>query len=568
MYKKQQISGSEFICNSLINEGIEVVFGLPGTQNLEFFHALHHSKLKIVVPTSELPASFMANGYYRSSRKIAALTTIPRPGFTFALSGVAEAFLDSVPFLYLCAKPENIKGKKFQHQAIEQKRMIKPIVRAIFEINKTTDVANIIHAAMSSATSDEPGPVYVEIDQSVFNDRINQSQIKLSEKSHAIQSVNDSLVNQAIHEILQAERNLFYLGQGVNHLSVKISYVIEKFNSPVLTTSSGRGILPDVHPLLFPFDMIARGGGKTMKDLILSSDYIIALGCRFSFNGSSAFGYDFPSGKLIHVDWSKAFLNANYLAKYAIHCDTEYFIDQLTRQLKNPELIIKQWPAEDLVSWRKKAIEEIKNHPSIEKYFKDSRGHHPATFFSFLRDCLPENAILVTDSGDHQLLARKYFTVKNPMSYIIPSDFQSMGYGIQSAIGAKLANPNSTVIALVGDGGFNITGSEILTAIREGIELKIIVFRDGYFGLIRNNQVNRFGHSYNAKLISPDYELLSKSLNINFIRLDDKHGKAFSEVLKSPGFAIIEVDIRDSLQFTVSKARKKTKLWLTKLLTH
>ena len=554
MKKKAKIPVSDLICRTLEGLGIEVIFGLPGTQNTHLYRSLHHSSIRNITPTNELAASFMANGYYRSSGKMAVVTTIPGPGFTYALSGIAEAFLDSVPLIFLVGSPEVVKGKTFQHQTIDQKAIVRPIVKEIFEIKDVTQIQDIINKAYLTSLKGEPGPVYVEIDSSVYSETAVFDQSLIEKYSSDISDTFKKQSKKAIAEILKSQRVLFYLGQGANYASAVIREVVELFNAPVLTTSSGRGILPEDHPLLFPYNGVIRGGGKTMKEMIKSSELIVTLGCKFSFNGSSAFQFEFPEEKLIHVDTSSKTLNANYPARFAIQGDVADFISELKKESANLKESIHGWPNDELNDWRKKAQNEIINKNKDDVAFQGSLGYDPATFFENLQENLPKNSIIVTDSGQHQMLARKYYKVLNPRGFIIPSNFQSMGYSIPAAIGAKLASPDSTVLAIIGDGGFNISATELLTAVREKIAIKVIILNDKRFGLIKTNQINKFGYSYSTKLTNPDYAKLAESFGIDFVKLSSKIDD-LKHHLKSSDIILFEVGVKDSMDFLKKRSR-------------
>ncbi|HDO28168.1 MAG TPA: thiamine pyrophosphate-binding protein [Bacteroidetes bacterium] len=556
MKKKTGITGSEIICRTLESLGIEVIFGLPGTQNIHFYRSLHHSSIRAITTTSELAASFMANGYYRSSGKIAAINTISGPGFTYALSGIAEAFLDSVPMLCIVGSPQIIPGKKFAHQAIDQQTIIKPIVKDIFKIANITEIQETLNKAYLSSLNEEPGPVYIEVDDSVYSGSGVFDQTLIKQYSFFKTDSYRELTEKAIAEILKSQRILFYLGQGANQAHAEIRDIVELFNSPVLTTSSGRGILPENHPLLFPFNVVIRGGGKTMKEMIKSSDLIVALGCKFSFNGSGAFQFEFPEKKLIHVDLSSSVLNANYPAKIAIQDDVNDFISELHNKSKNIKNKVTGWPDGELAEWRKKAVDEINGHTEAESYFEGGFAHNPASFFEKLQKHLPENSIIVTDSGQHQMLTRKYYKVPNVRGLIIPSNFQSMGFSIPAAIGAKLAVPDSTVVVIIGDGGFNISATELLTALREKITIKVIILNDKSLGLIRTNQINKFGFDYSTNLLNPDYAKLAESFNIEFVGLSAKKEDHFELNLKSSGITLIEVSLRDSMVFYKKRSKR------------
>ena len=243
------------------------------------------------------------------------------------------------------------------------------------------------------------------------------------------------------------------------------------------------------------------------------------------------------------MDLASAVLNTNYPAKIAIQADVLDFITELRIRCKYPKKEIKRWPNDELVQWRINAVEEIENNKDVESYFKGISTHNPAAFFEKLQKYLPDNPIIVTDCGQHQMLSRKYYKVPNVRGFIIPSNFQSMGFAIPAAIGAKVANPDSTVVVIIGDGGFNVSATELLTALREKLTIKVIIFNDNSLGLIKINQIKKFGFSYSTDILKPDYKKLSESFKMNFVKVSDKNEEEFSVNLKSSSVALFEVSL-------------------------
>lgn len=552
----KKYNGSQIICQSLEQLGINHVFGLPGTQNYILYEALRKSKIHTILPTSEHAASFMANGYYRASGKIAVLVTIPGPGFTYALTGLAEAYLDSVSILHIVGKPKDSPGNSFHLQAIDQRNVAAPIVKAYISVSQIENLQDKLYEAFTTIMSGEPGPVILEVDSNLLDKYFVLEELTPIMKTKFKPASPDSDVLAKVQKVLlQAKRLVLFVGQGGNDSAREIRYLSELLNAPVLTTTSGRGILPENHPLSFPFNYV-KGGGKVVNRLLEASDLILALGCKFSHNGSGGFRYRFPENKLIHVDISDETLNNNYPAKIAIKADVKSFLQCLLYCLDSSVKKENSWDKREIEEWRKLASIDSQID-SIEPELQGIKPRSLKAFFQLLRDFIPADACVVTDSGLHQMFIRKYFQVLKPRSLIIPTDFQSMGYGLPVAIGAKLAAPKKMVLALVGDGGFAMSGMELLTAVRERLPIKVLIFNDGHLGLIRLQQISRFGYTHAVDLHQPNYETFAHSFNVKYTLLKGDINSCLENWLAHPSASLLEVRTRDSFRMIKTSLKNK-----------
>jgi len=561
---KAQKTGSALICEALENLGVRHVFGLPGSQNYLLYESLRHSSIETILPTSELAAAFMANGYYRASGKVGVIITIPGPGFTYAVTGIAEAYLDSAAILCLVGKPAESPGRKFQLQAIEQKAMAKPVVKAYYCIDDGEQLQSTLFEAYESAKSGEPGPVLVEVDNALLSQAFTGVEAVQGQKRPTRGAKNQNAVQQAFDLISQSIRPVLFVGQGASEASDQVLELAELLSAPVLSTTSGRGILSEEHRLSFPFNFV-KGGGETMNQLLDASDLVVVLGCKFSHNGSGGFQYRFASEKLIHVDASENVLEANYQAKLAIRSDVGEFLDSLLLYLKNESgKADNRWSKEDLDAWRDSAKSEC-SEEDIEPRVVGMRPGRAFEFFKTLGEFVPADSHLVTDSGLHQFLVRKYCTVLRSRGLIIPSDFQSMGFGLPAAIGAKLAVPDRTVVAIIGDGSLAMTAMEFATAIREKIPIKVILFSDGHLGLIRFRQMSHFGSTHAVDLHQPDYEKLASGLGSDYFRFEGDIRAVLRDFFKSPCVAMLEVRLKDSQAMKKMRAKSLLREFLGRI---
>jgi len=574
-WKSSKLRGSQWIRRSLELLQVDFVFGLPGTQNSPIFNALAHSPIRTIVPTHELAASFMAIGYARISGRPGVLLTIPGPGFTYALSGVAEAQLDSVPILWISIAPRNQKGRRFQLQAIEQSAIAHPLVKKIFHVEHTGNIARILKEAHASALAGEPGPVLVQLSEEALAGEERWEDSPAQEPSSppelnaqrddagqagadggGITTVGDSPgipgtknaseIAEAARRIAQSRRILVIAGQGAQGAAKPLREFVEKRRALVLTTTSGRGIVPEDHPLSLGFECSGTRA-KILDDLVQASDTVLALGCKFSHNSSRGFRWKIPPEKLIHVDASEKVLQANYPAQLPIVSEVGEFLHALrTTSQRSEETVSEEgasgWSPQEAEDWKKRGPRES----WIEAAEPLLLGEKPARFFEALREVLPRNSILVTDSGLHQLLCRRYYRVDEVAGLITPTDFQSMGFSLPAAIGASLADPLRKVVALVGDGGLLMSGLEILTAVKIEISLLILVINDGSYGLIRREQLAATGSAPGSTLINPSFEDFARAVHANYLALGNDFTEQLREALALDGVTLVEVKATDS----------------------
>lgn len=540
-------TGQEILTAVFAELGVKTVFGLPGTQNLGLYEALRKSGLRTVLATQELAAMFMAIGQYQATSMLPVVATVPGPGFTCALTGLAEAKADSVPLLYLVSTNELKKHFKYQLQDLPQMKMVLPLVKKGFEIREVSEMSRVFKEAARVALSGEPGPVYIEMLDSLFDTVAGIAvEAKVEVKTSVVNASFSPVASQAMAIISKASRVVLFVGGGARKYSVQVQELAERLQSPVLSTISGRGVVADDHLLSFSFDY-AFGEGRIVAELIDQADIVLALGCKFSHNGTGGFRLCIPEQKLIHVDTSSEVLGANYPARCLVEMDVGEFLSELTQSKDFGH----QPPAN--LSWepqilRQRLLAEQQEHlPYLPKVSVEGREEPIENLFQALRKVLPGDAMLVTDSGRHQMLARVFYQVLSPAGLVIPADFQSMGFGLPTAIGAALSGTRP-VVALIGDGGFLMSGMELASAMREGVKLLVIVFRDHSFSLIRDQQLKRYGRAHSVQLSLPDLEAFSLAFGANYRTLVYPIQESLEEASSLPGVTILDIELIESEQ--------------------
>lgn len=549
------MTNGDLICESLRRAGIDTVFGIPGTQSVSFFECIRKSSLRTVLTTTEFAATMAANGYYRSSGKLCAVTSIQGPGFTPATTGIAEAYHDSAAFVHLLVKAPDEQKMAFGLQEIDHEGISKSISKAYMRLDRSEDVPKKVVEACAAALSGEPGPVIVEIDNSLLEQPANRS--VPSESIVHDSSILREQIEQVAASIESASRVALFIGQGASGCAKNVVEIAEKLNAPVIATCSGRGIVPESHPLAVCSDF-GSWGIETVNRVLDQSDLVIALGCKFSHNGSAGFRLDLPKDKLVHMDASDDVLNANFPATIAIEADVSSFAEALIPAIAGNELRSK---------WTDAEIRDFKSQHEMdrERAFKllpvprSVGSNNKLHFIDALRKTLPEECVIVTDSGLHQLLVRTRFRVECARGLVVPSDFQSMGYGAPAAIGAKVARPGMPVVLVAGDGGMLMTGMELTTAVRENLQLLVLLVNDNNLGQIRIQQLSRYGRGHATKTSQVDFEQLAKGIGANYMLLSTDYAAEIANALAMPGVTIAEIRMKDTLQTHVRRSKAVAK---------
>ncbi len=553
-------TGATILSRSLRRLGATTVFGVAGSQNVALLEELRRERIHMISGTSELTSSFIANGHARVTREPAVLTTIPGPGFAYALPGVAEALLDSVPLVWMSIAPEEASDGRRTLQQIPQAVLAAPIVKRVFEVREAKEIDRSLSRAFVAASQGDPGPVLLHLHPGALRSSVDPHE----GGGNAEPGFVPALSRRAAHpgresirsvgrELRKARRPVLFAGQGVLDAPSSLRSLAEALGAPVLTTTSARGVIPEDHPLAIAADRPGESPDGINR-MLERADLILALGCGFSHNGAHGFRVALPSDRLIHVNSSSAALGRPYPARVSLHCDLRTFFQEVSAGAGTANG--SEWTAPELEFWRKDLARSSRAsgmEPQVPGLGKGSME----TLFLGLRAALPPDAMVVTDSGRHQMLTRRYFTVLRPGGLVVPANFQSMGFGVPAALGVRAADRSRPVVAVVGDGGFHMSATELLVARREGLDVGVIVFNDGEFGLIADQQRRDYGRATATKLQVPDMRGLARSLGCRFLRMDGtrRPEEVFAEMVRTPGVVVVDIPLVRSANSRVRQAR-------------
>lgn len=495
--------------------GIRYTFGIPGVHNTELYDELNNSeRVTPVLVTHEGGASFMADGVSRASDdSIGAVAIVPAAGFTHAASGIGEAFLDGIPMLVFSGGIRTDTGKRFQLHEIDQLALAKPLTKAAFRITRHEDVVPTIFEAYRIATSGEPGPVLIEIPVNLQLFPGEVGELPRWSPPPAPAAPDAALIRRAADALLGAKQPGLFVGWGARKATDALVAITELLQAPVSTTLQGLASFPGDHPLHAGFGFSASAV-PAARHAFQHCDALLAVGARFGEIPTGSFSAVVPPA-LVHVDINPAVFDANYPAQVAIAGDAQAVLVALLAELRVRGARPVNNPLQAQIASDKRAYRD-------EWHAHDSKGRvNPARFFDELRRQMPDDAVTVLDDGNHTFLTAELFPIHRGGTLLTPTDFNAMGYAVPAAIGAKLAQPDKDVFAIVGDGCFMMTCMEIVTAAAQGLGLIYFVFRDGELSQIAQAQQIPYNRKPCTVLAGPNLEGVALATGAAYIPMSD-----------------------------------------------
>lgn len=477
-------TGGVFARFALEQIGVRYTFGIPGVHNTELYDELDKSELITpLLVTHEMGGAFMAEGVSRTSDSIGTLAIVPAAGMTHALSGIGEAFLDGIPMLVISGGIRRDSGKSYQLHQIEQGPILKGITKGYFLVENHCDIVATIYRAYELAISGTPGPVFIEIPSNILLFSSEGGELTPFQKKIKPVSAPIAGIKEAAQRLLSARRPGLYLGWGARESTDLLIELAEILQMPVSTTMQGISVFPHDHPL-----HAGMGFGKSAipsaKEAFDTVDCLLAIGARFGELATGSYGLPVPEN-LIHLDINPEVFNKNYAAKVTIQADAREGILALIKELKEQgkdSLPRAHWGVQNLIAEKKLEYQQEWERADVEGRV------NPHRFFKSLRSQLKRDAFILLDDGNHTFLAAELLACYESKHLISPTDFNAMGYCVPASIGVKLANRDKQVVGIVGDGGFLMTGLELLTASTCELGVVIFVFYDGELAQISQFQ--------------------------------------------------------------------------------
>jgi acetolactate synthase I/II/III large subunit len=496
--------GGRIVARALEDEGIELAFGIPGTHNIELYDALSTSEsVRAILVTDEQSASFMADGAWRASGRLACVNLVPGAGLTHAMSGIAEAFMDTVPMLVLGCGIRRDTKRAFQLHDVDQAAMVAPVTKAQLRPTSARELYATIRMACQIARSGAPGPVFVEVPAELYvlSHEVTD-EVPFVPAAGAVRPD----AREAAALLNRAKRPLVYLGLGAARANVV--GLIERLEAPVSTTYQGKGVVPETHPLfLWPgFGDAAPG---FVRDVARTCDATLAIGCRFGEVATASYGLE-PPHPLVHVDIDAAVLGRNHRTALSVQSDATAFVDALLP-------LLDQHPRDDTMRERIQL-----GHESVRREWLGGGNVlrvPPFLLLDELQRTFGDETIFTTDSGNGTFIAMEMLRLTAPGRFLGPIDYSCMGYAVPAAIGAKLARPSSPVVALAGDGAFLMTGLELLTAATQGAAVVVAVLRDRELAQIAQFQHTAMNRKTASIIGEYDVEAICRGVGVECFQL-------------------------------------------------
>jgi acetolactate synthase-1/2/3 large subunit len=539
------MTGATAAVTALCNEGVRCVFGIPGAQSNEFWDAMKSGGLDYLLVTNEFSASIMADGAARATGEVGVFNTVPGPGLTNALTGIGEAKLDSVPIVGLITdvsrKPD---ARAFQIHSLPGAELLRPVTKGVFQVEHQREIPDMIHQAFRLARSGEPGPVAVAIPYDLFNE---SSDYDTAMPAQAIVPFDDASYRQALALLSDRRYRVgIYAGMGCANASQSLVRVAELLQAPVATSISGKGVIPDSHPLAVGWGYGAQGT-RTAEHAFKEVDLVLAVGVKYS--EVSTANYSIPCREpVIHVDSNPQNLGRNVNAAVKVHADAGQFLNRLVSDASH----IQRFENAGLT-------QRIRHNRTVDLCENSTVRIHcgvdPMSIYVELREAMGQDDLLFVDVTASCAWAAEAFSVQAPRRYFTPADNQAMGWSIPASLGAQRMRPGTRVVSVVGDGCFLMSAMELSTAARAGLPVKFFVINDGAYQYMKMLQQAAFRRTTATELARLDYQALAKGFGIgyNAITCNDVLSDGIRRAFAMPGPVLTDVTVsyegRDSRWF-------------------
>lgn len=499
------ISAAMAMVKCLEKEGIKTVFGYPGAAICPFYDALTTSNIRHILVRQEQNGGHAANGYARISGKPAVCIATSGPGATNLITAIATAYMDSIPMVVITGQVNSDLLGRDVFQEADITGSAEPFVKHSYLVKNADDIPRIFKEAFYIAGSGRPGPVLIDIPMDVqkmeidfeYPKSVDIRSYKPSSKGHPVQ------IKKVVAAVSEAEKPLICIGGGVfaSHAEHKLLSFAEKCDIPMVSTMMGISAVSARHPLYF--GMIGMHGKKVANTALLGADLLILIGARVGDRAVSTPGILEKRTKIIHIDIDPAEIGKNMEATIPLVGDADLILQQILDKVtpnKHTEWV--------------EYLTETKS--AVTADFAERKATvNPKAFMNLLSDKLPQDAVLVADVGQNQIWSANFFSVEHGR-FLTSGGMGTMGYSVPAAMGAKLAAPDKEVVAVCGDGSFQMQFMELATLCQHDIPVKIIVMTNGRLGMVRELQTKGYQDNQTAVFLdgSPDFVTLASAYGI------------------------------------------------------
>ena len=508
-----QLNGGQALIKSLEMEGVEVIFGLPGGAILPVYDPIIDSPIRHILVRHEQGAGHMAEGYAHATGRPGVAMVTSGPGATNIVTPLADAYMDSVPMVCITGQVGTASIGTDAFQEADITGITQSVTKHNFLVTNAQDIPRTIREAFHIATTGRPGPVLVDIPKDIVDPTNPRSAMEWywptdEEVAAGLPGYKPTThghprkIREAAELILAAERPVIYAGGGIlkARAAEALRELAELLDLPVVTTLMARGAFPDDHPLCL--GMPGMHGNYTAIMSMQESDLLITLGARFDDRVTGRVPDFAPKAKIIHADIDPAELGKVRKPDVPIVGDCRLVIEDLVAAIR--ELLDGGAAKPDTTPWRSTLSGWQEKYPLAYEPLVDGEPLKPQMILEALRDSCPEDTIVASGVGQHQMWTSQYWTFRHPYTWINSGGLGTMGFSVPAAIGAKVGHPDKVVWAIDGDGCFQMTAQELVTASAERIPVKIAILNNAYLGMVRQWQEMFYEERYSEVYLSPD----------------------------------------------------------------
>lgn len=527
--KVKTLSSAAVLVQTLVELEVESVFGYPGAAVLSIYNELSQvKKIKHYLVRHEQAAVHAAEGYARVCGKAGVVLVTSGPGFTNTITGIANAYADSTPLVVLAGDvpSTNKSGKIFQNVDIES--IVGSCCKKVYTLKYDDDIAQVIKSAFQEATSGVKGPVVVALPRNILEAEYHER--KSSEEKQPTTIKDFSKEISTLSDLIKnAQKPLVMLGGGCINASEEVEKFISKIQCPVVSTLMGIGIYPSENKLYL--GMIGLNGVEVANSALKQCDLLITLGASFSDRSTCKNNEFNKSFKIASINLKPA----SKPVDYEIIVDIKEFLQEFNN-IQKTYIRPEKW------------LMEIDASTDEEEKFEDTSSEklHSSYVLETVSDFTKYfEPVVVTDVGQHQMLTAQFFNFNKPRKFITSGGLGTMGFGLPASIGAYIANPNSLVLNITGDGSFQMNLQELATCREHNIPLKVIIMNNSYLGMVRELQEKIYNRRYQVEMINPDFTKIAEAYDLFAIRVEKKEEliPALEKAINHDGTAIIDVVI-------------------------
>ena len=507
-----QLTGSEIVIECLKEQGVDTVFGYPGGTILNIYDELykHSDEIHHILTSHEQGAAHAADGYARSTGKVGVCFATSGPGATNLVTGIATAFMDSVPVVAVtCNVGVPLLGKD-SFQEVDIAGVVMPITKHSFIVKDVTKLAKTLRRAFAIAKSGRPGPVLVDITKDVTAAKTEYTKVEPKEIKPFVSEIKEEDLEKAVEMIQEAKRPFIFVGGGAVAADAwkEVRELAHKIQAPVTDSLMGKGVFDGEDELYT--GMLGMHGTKASNLGVTKCDLLITIGARFSDRVTGNTRNFARNAKVLQIDVDATEINKNILVDCSVLGDAKVILQKLNEKISEKEH--KEWI---------EIIEELKEKYPLRYNQEGLTG--PAVIEELYRQTKGD-AIIVTEVGQHQMWAAQYYKYKMPRRFLSSGGLGTMGYGLGAAIGAKTANPDKVVINVAGDGCFRMNMNEIATATRNNMPLIQVVINNHVLGMVRQWQTLFYDHRYSNTVLNDkvDFVKLAEAMGAVGIRVTKK----------------------------------------------